>query len=685
MKNYFLISLVLLLIIAGCAKKTTNQEPTKGNAMGYIDKQTADNVIKKLLDSLGNEHKFRIERGVAQVAALWQEIDGDKKVFEDFCLANFIADTAKLDQVFQRVSTNFETLFGHFNKISLDLKQQLHLDQGEILPIDQLFGGYEASSHLYDDFFANKIAFNIALNFPTYTLEEKTKLGENWTRKQWAYARLGDVFTSRVPAELILKVSEDLTASDSYISDYNIFMGNLLDNNNQSLFPENLVLITHWGLRDELKTHYGQADGLNKQKIIYEVMKRIINQDIPQTVINNKNVKWNPFQNKVLENGKEIANTAEPNTRYNYLLKNFQAMKAIDAYSPNYPSYIKRKFEQEMEIPQEKVEEMFIKFVSSPVIKQVGELISKRLGRNLEPFDIWYDGFKSRSSISQEELDKIVGKKYPNKDAYEKDLPNILKNLGFNAQDASLIASKITVDAARGSGHAWGADMKSEKAHLRTRIAKTGMTYKGYNIATHEFGHNVEQTITLNNVDYYMMRGVPNTAFTEAWAFIFQARDLELLNIKDNNKDKKYFASLDNLWSCYEIMGVSLLDMNVWKWLYKNPNATPEQLKKAVVDNAIEIWNKYYAPVFGVKDQPILAIYSHMIDNPLYLSAYPIGHLIEFQIEQYMKDKNIGSEMLRICSQGRYIPEFWMKNAVGNGLSIEPTLNAGKEALNYIK
>ena len=59
-------------------------------------------------------------------------------------------------------------------------------------------------------------------------------------------------------------------------------------------------------------------------------------------------------------------------------------------------------------------------------------------------------------------------------------------------------------------------------------VGKEGMDYKGYNIAVHELGHNVEQTITLQDVDHYMMHGVPNTAFTEAWAFVFQKRDLAL-------------------------------------------------------------------------------------------------------------------------------------------------------------
>ena len=107
-------------------------------------------------------------------------------------------------------------------------------------------------------------------------------------------------------------------------------------------------------------------------------------------------------------------------------------------------------------------------------------------------------------------------------------------------------------------------------------------------------------------------------------------------------------------------------------------------MKDQVIIIAKDVWNKYFADVFGAKDQPILAIYSHMIDNPLYLSAYPLGHLIEFQMEQQIKGKNLADEMIRICTQGRLTPQLWMKQAVGSKLSGEPTLKAAEEALKVI-
>ena len=57
------------------------------------------------------------------------------------------------------------------------------------------------------------------------------------------------------------------------------------------------------------------------------------------------------------------------------------------------------------------------------------------------------------------------------------------------------------------------------------------MDYKGYNIAVHEMGHNVEQVFSLYSVDSTLLQGVPGNAFTEALAFTFQNRDLELLGL----------------------------------------------------------------------------------------------------------------------------------------------------------
>ena len=128
-------------------------------------------------------------------------------------------------------------------------------------------------------------------------------------------------------------------------------------------------------------------------------------------------------------------------------------------------------------------------------------------------------------------------------------------------------------------------------------------------------------------------------------------------------------------------MGVSLLDIATWEWMYAHADATPAELKEAVMAKAKEIWNTYYAGVLGGRDEPILAVYSHMIDAPLYLSNYPIGYLISFQVEGRMKGKSMAGEIQSMYTQGRIIPQIWMNNSVGKDISTEPLLEAVRKAL----
>jgi oligoendopeptidase F len=211
------------------------------------------------------------------------------------------------------------------------------------------------------------------------------------------------------------------------------------------------------------------------------------------------------------------------------------------------------------------------------------------------------------------------------------------------------------------------------------------MNYKGFNIAVHEMGHNVEQIFSLNLVDHTLLEGVPNTAFTEALAFVFQERDLELLGLARPDPKNRARKILFDFWMTYGISGTALVDMQVWHWMYDHPAATPAQLKAAVLRIAQEVWNKYYAPVFQKRDVVLLGVYSHMIEVPLYLPDYPIGHLIAFQIgEQMEKAGNIGAEFERMATVGRIAPDLWMIKATGKPVSAEALLAATRQALSEV-
>lgn len=696
MRNHLPVVLILTLSLATFAfaqEKPMSATQTNTAVTPAFVPSSSAKMEASLVAKYGEAQRPRIHRGLKQVGEFWRSEDGDAAAFEDFVLTNFAGDQAQLDVMFNRFERLLEQLDGHMQEIGREFRTQSDLDLGPIRSFDEMFAGYDPSAHVTDDFFQNKLAFTVLLNFPLTTLDQRLTEGQKWTRRQWAEARLAQRFSKRVPAEVNLSIAQATANGERYIAEYNIWMHHLVDGSGQRLFPPKMRLLSHWNLRDEIKGDYADAqNGLAKQRTVQQVMERIVTQTIPEAVINNPAYDWNPFTNETKpatakdgEGKLELKATGrepEPDTRYATLLSTYKAARRADPYSPTAPTLIARRFDEDREIPEQRVREMLVQILSSPLVQRTAKLIEQRLGRNLEPFDIWYNGFRAKSKYSEAELDQIVAKRYPTPQAYQQDIPNLLTKLGFTPKDAQRIAANIVVDPARGSGHAMGASMHDAKVHLRTRVEQSGMNYKGFNIAVHEMGHNVEQTLSLNDMDHYLLHGVPNTAFTEALAFVFQARDLELLGLQENDPKADALRTLNDFWGTYEIAGVALVDMGAWHWMYDHPNATPAELKAATLQIARDIWNQYYAPVFGKRDVVLLAVYSHMIDSLLYLPDYPIGHLIAHQIEeQVRKSGPVGPDFTRMAHFGSLAPDLWMKNATGRPVGAEAMLDATDRAL----
>ena len=641
----------------------------------------------ELVAKYGEAQRPRIRRGLKQVGDVWRASDGDAAVFREFVNRSFASEGPALDALFARSEKLFEQLDGHMLEIVREFRSQSDLDLGPIAPYDEIFAGYDPSAHITEDLFQNKLAFVILLNFPLTTLEERLQQGPRWTRRQWAEARLAQRFSRRVPAEVNLAIAEASAQAEQYIAQYNIWMYHLLDDSGRRLFPRDMRLLSHWNLRDQIKADYSEKEGLPRQRMIARVMEHIVRQSIPGVVVNNPGVDWNPYTNEVraTDAGKNATNAPEPDRRYEMLLGNFRAVKKVDPYSPTAPTEIARAFDEGRELPEARVREMFERVLTSPLVPKVAALIEQRLGRPLEPFDVWYSGFRPRGAYTEAQLDEITRKRYPTPEAYHQDMPRMFEALGFSPERSKYIAGNIVVDPARGSGHAWGAQLRTAPAHLRTRVGAGGMDYKGYNIAVHEMGHNVEQTFSLEHIDHWLLNGVPNTAFTEALAFVFQAKDLELLGLAKPDPRDEAMRTLNDFWGTYEIAGVALVDMAVWHWMYEHPDATPADLKSAVVRISGETWNRYYASVFRKRDAVLLGIYSHMIERTLYLPDYPIGHLIAHQLEEHMRKVGaIGPEVERVSRQGRIAPELWMQGAVGAPVGPDGLLAATARALTDI-
>ena len=137
---------------------------------------------------------------------------------------------------------------------------------------------------------------------------------------------------------------------------------------------------------------------------------------------------------------------------------------------------------------------------------------------------------------------------------------------------------------------------------------------------------------------------------------------------------------MDQFWSMYEIMGVSLVDMAMWQWVYAHPDASAKELCAATLSIAKDVWNSYYEPVLGEHDCILLGVYSHMVNSPMYLPNYPLGHMVQYQLEEhltkYSTAKDFAMEYARIYRLGRLTPKEWLIQAVGTTPSINPILRA---------
>ena len=332
-------------------------------------------------------------RGKKQAAALWRAADGDAAAFEAFAKANTAPDAATRDALFTRLSAALVSLEGHMREAGRDLRMHVDLDRGPILPFDEALAAYDPGAHLTDDLFENKLAFTTLLNFPVYTLDEKLRLGPTWTRRQWAEARLADRFATRVPASVNLAIAKAQSDSAQYIASYNIWMHHLVDEKGARLFPAKMRLLSHWNLRDEIKSDYADKEhGPAKQRAIRKVMERIVDQTIPRPSSTTRASTGTrsrtrsgrrPSRTRDLPGEADPLPAPSPTRATRRSSRTFAPSGRPIRTRPTAPTFIARKFEEDRQIPEARVRKMLEDVLSSPLVPKVAALIEKRLGRKL--------------------------------------------------------------------------------------------------------------------------------------------------------------------------------------------------------------------------------------------------------------------------------------------------------------
>ena len=85
----------------------------------------------------------RIERGLQQARAFWQDDDGSGNAFLDFVLKNYAPQGPALDALFDRLEFAEERIEGYMTSLGRDLRSGSDLDVGPRLPVDDILAGYD--------------------------------------------------------------------------------------------------------------------------------------------------------------------------------------------------------------------------------------------------------------------------------------------------------------------------------------------------------------------------------------------------------------------------------------------------------------------------------------------------------------------------------------------------------------
>jgi len=635
-----------------------------------------DPVIEALVARHGESARSRARTGVAQAAARWTQAEGDDEAFLQFCLDHFVPEGDDLVRLRDRLERTATLVRLHLYEIGRQLRRWSDLppEGGSTMrAYDALMAKLDPAPDLMEQMHRQGLAFAALLNFERPDLRTMLDEGGDWDADRWVEARLARSFGPRIPGELNDRARKVGHAAELFVSEFHVPVETLVDEHGRRWLEPGRRLIAHWLIREQIKAHYGDPEGLPRQRALMHVMRRTVEGTVPVSVMAGRDEgDWDPSSNTVGGVPAEEVNGPE---RYQHLLAHFHLERAFDAHYPDHPTAIARKFGLEREIPEEEVERLLTDVLEAPQRRRVAAELAERLGRPLEAHDIYLERLSEPRPGT--ELDALVTERFPDEAAFEEGLPELLRELGYPPSEADALGKGIRVEIARGAGHAIGPTLPGTQAWLRTNRRPECLGWDGFDTAMHELGHNLEQLISRQRAPRPMLQGVPNTACTEAFAFLYQSLAPRLLGIEgEDDADAGRRASAEILLETAQIAGPSLVELRTWRWMYRNPDATPEALRDAMLEIAAELWARHYEEDFGPDPYHTLAAYQHMVAFPLYLPDYPLGHIMSHQIRAHMEGRDLAAETLRICSTGRLTPDRWMREAVGGPISVEAMLAA---------
>lgn len=657
---------------------------TTTNPETCLSSNDAQLAVDALVEAHGMASEPAARRGVAQCAERWTPDDGDAEAFRAFCAEHFVATAEDRTRLLDRLESASEQIRGHLYEMRRNLRRWSDLVGDSLPKTDALLATFDPAPDLVEQFYAQKLAFVALLNFEKSTLTEMLEHGGDWDSPRWAEARIVGAFGPRIPKDVADLGRELHFKSYHWVSNFHIPVGTMVDRGGRRWFEADRRLLAHWLVREEIKAGYNDPDGVAKQRALAWVMSRYIDGSLPIAVMSGASTgDWDPEANTI--DGGNPGETIDLE-RYDHWMDNVTVARAYDEHHHDHPTAIARKFGLEREIPEDEVEKLLVDLLSAPVRGDLAAMLQDRLERPLEAHDIYFDDlFETRDADA---MNAEVSKLCRDEHEFQAKLPEILRGLGWPDEEADFLGSRVRVEIARGSGHAMRPQLAEYGAWLRTNRLKDQLGWDGFDTAMHELGHNLEQLCSTFFVPRPAMRGVPNTACTEAFAFLYQSLAKRVLGIEDPDAAERAYHEetvAAMLMTC-QIAGPSLVELRTWREIYTLGDACdPAAIRAALLRHAEEVWAEFFQAHYGDDPYHILGAYQHMLGHPLYLADYAIGRTMSHQIRSHMRGRDLAAETRRICSIGSVTPDAWMKAAVGGPLSPEALIEDTGHAIEALR
>jgi len=610
-----------------------------------------------------------ITRGVRCCARVWPWAKSDAAEFVEFCEKHYHPPGRARIRLLHRLDEIMHLVGGSFKVIAKTTRAGLDMADGDLTPAEELFGAFSAGTHLGEDLRTFRVAALAQLNFGTDDLRPPK------TRAAWAARRLARVGRTVIPAELSAEASMRGAEIDRFVSGFNLHLDKIEYLDPSVHFPQGTVRISHWGLRDFMTSLNGQAQALPRQRAIRDLLRRVVVGEIPREIIDNPRTRWSQPERAISQNGQVKPATLLGPLRWEKFKQAYDVQRRIDPHTP-FGNIIDNKFKLEREIPEEKVVQILTSILSAPVAERVARLVEQKLERPIEPHDIYFKSFQAGAKKPPLSFD--IRKRYPDAKSLTDAIPEILVQLGFSRPRAKWIGARIKVDNTRSAGHAWEPGLRHDQARLRVRVDPAGVSEEEFSTFMHELGHCTEQVLTSYAMDYKSLWGVPNIAFTEAFAFTFQDKADFILGRK--RRPDPDLTILQRFWEVFEISGPALTEIRFFHWLYRHPAATAADMHAEIRRIGDKIWKDFYARIFGPEGYGLMSVYSHILWCSFYLADYSLGYVIAYQVRKFLAARKFAPEMERMCALGSIYPESWMKAAVGQTISANPLLRDAEAA-----